>query len=91
VTKMLLNTGSTVLHTNTGAPVPPGGIVTDDEMDAHEALMDDGVLVHVRPSELPDDAENLSDAAREHASGNAAPAVGDDAGVKQSPSKGGKS
>jgi hypothetical protein len=95
MTKMLLNTGSVPLYTSEGAPIPPGGIVTDDELDdGHEALVEDGTLKYVRPAELDDqeDLSNLSAAAQEHASGNAERGSGDDASVKkESTSKGGKS
>jgi len=91
MTKLMLNTGLVPLYTSTGAPVAPGGIVLDDEIDDAAALQADGVLVHVKPSELPDDAENLSPAARDHASGNADARSGDDATVKTTTSKGGKS
>lgn len=91
MTRLLLNTDSVPLYTESGAPIPPGGIVTSDELGPEH----DGsaVLVHVKPSELPQDpdASLLSQAAREHLAGNADAPVRDDAGVKANPSKGGKS
>lgn len=96
MTKLLLNAGSVPLYTTTGAPVAPGGVVLDDEMDeAHEALVDDGTLVYVRPGDLPDNLAdaNLSREARKHAEAgrNADAHSGDDASVKKSTSKGGQS
>lgn len=108
MTKLLLNTGLTPLYTATGSPVPSGAIVLDDEMDeAHEALFAEGVLVYVRPGDVPEDADHLTPAARAHLDewdaeqaarkspkgrgGNAAPAVSDDAGVTDSTTEGGSS
>lgn len=93
MTKMLLNTGSVPLYDIKGAPIPPGAIVLDDELDpSHEALVDDGTLVYVRPSSLPEDVDHVSAAAQEHASGNAEAAVRDDAAVQTTPkAKGGQS
>lgn len=108
MTKLLLNTGLTPLYTAEGAPIASGDIVLDDEMDeGHEALFADGVLVYVRPGDVPEDAEHLTDAARAHIDewraekaaakpngrrgGNAAAASGDDAGVTDSTTEGGSS
>lgn len=81
MTKLLLNTATVPVYTDAGAPVAPGGIVLSDEMEHHQLLEDDGVLVYVKPSELPEDLEHLTDAAREHVSGNAESGSGDDASV----------
>lgn len=107
MTKLLLNAGSTPLYNAEGAPVAPGDVVLDDELAPdHEALLDDGTLVYVRPGDVPEDAENVSQGARGHLDewraerdaaktsrrrGNAAPAVSDDAGVTDSTEKGGQS
>lgn len=95
MTRLLLNTGSTPLHTLTGEPVPAGGIVTNDEMGPeYDGLEDEGVLVHVKPSELPEDEKQrvLSQAAREHLAGNAGAASSDDADVNtRSTRRGGQS
>lgn len=85
MTRLLLNTGSTPLHTEAGEPIPPGGIVTNDELGPeYDGLEGEGVLVHVRPSELPEDEKHslLSKAAREHLAGNADAKSSDDADVK---------
>lgn len=94
MSKLLLNTGLVPLYDANGSPIEPGRIVLSDELgDDAAALEESGALVHVKPSELPEEEKHslLSDAAREHASGNAARASGDDAGVKKSSSKGGQS
>jgi hypothetical protein len=69
----------------------------------HEALYADGVLVYVRPGDVPEDAEHLSPGARAHLDewraeqapkkrrGNADAATSDDAGVTDSTEKGGQS
>lgn len=69
MTKLLLNTGLTPLYTATGSPVPSGAIVLDDEMDdAHEALFAEGVLVYVRPGDVPESSlgadSNMTDEAK---------------------------
>lgn len=107
MTKLLLNAGSTPLYNAEGAPVAPGYVVLDDEMSPeHEALYDEGVLVYVRPGDVPEDAENISPGARAHLDewrseqsekkggrrrGNAEAATSDDAGVTDSTEKGGQS
>lgn len=97
MSRLLLNTGSTPLYDRDGRPVVSGQIVHSDELaDGHEALYEDGVLVYVRPADVPDTAI-LSEGAKAHLAewaderGNAEPAVRDDAGVKKSTSKGGQS
>lgn len=85
MSKLMINTGSIPLHTDTGAPIPSGWVCLSDEVDqdAHGH-----VLQHVAPSDVP---ENLNDAgltaaAREHLTElrarNAEAAAGDDADVK---------
>lgn len=89
MTKLLLNTGLVPLYNKHGAPIPSGGIVLDEELD--EATEESVVLVHVKPGDLPESHAHLSAAARKHLRGNADARSGDDAGVKQSTSKGGQS
>jgi hypothetical protein len=57
MTKLLLNTELVPLQTKDGMPIPSGWIVTDDE------VTDATLFVEVSPSDIPDDAENLSEAA----------------------------
>lgn len=87
MTKLLLNTGS-LLHDAEGRPVPPGQIVLSDEMETADELEAQGALVHVKPSDLPEDLGDalLSEAALEHAwrGRNAEASSGDDAPVSTS-------
>lgn len=109
MSKLLLNTGLNPLHDAQGAPVPSGAIVLSDELDEAlaDALTDDGVLVAVKPSEVPEDATaHVSPAALAHIAeaaearvaaraarrgGNGGAQVRDDAGVSDSTNKGGNS
>jgi hypothetical protein len=95
MTKLLLNVDLVTLHNAAGVAIPPGGCVLDTEMgEGVEAIIEDGALVHVKPSDLPEDLSDasLSEAALEHVwrGRNADAPSGDDASVKANP-KGGKS
>lgn len=89
MTKLLLNAALVTLYTASGAPIPPGGIVLDDEL---EAGWDETTLLHVKPSELPEDLAHLSQAASEHvATRNAEAASGDDSAVSTGTRRGARS
>lgn len=92
MTKLLLNTGPVPLHTASGAPIQPGGIVLDDELADD---WDAAVLAHVKPSELPEDLGQavLSEAALEHVwrGRNADSGSGDDSTVSTGTRRGARS
>jgi hypothetical protein len=54
---LLLNPDLSPLYAKDGTPIPSGWIVTDAEVD------DATLFVEVDPADIPDDAENLSEAA----------------------------